>query len=139
MTTMRVIRRAEMSNSAPAPGLTEFAAGKGAGTEGLWLARITASPGSGVSPVHHHRESEALVCVLSGTLTFVFGPELRDRVDVGPGDFLFIPPQTLHAEANLGHVPADVIMARSTPDPISEYHRELRVPAEVLYPIADEQ
>jgi len=139
MTTMRVIRRAEMSNSAPAPGLMEFAAGKDAGTQGLWLARITAAPGSGVSPVHHHRESEALVYVLSGTLTFVFGPELRERVDVDAGDFLFIPPRTLHAEANLGLVPAEVVMARSTPEPLTENHRELRVPAELLYPVAGAQ
>jgi len=139
MTTLRVIRRAEMSNSAPAPGLTEFAAGKGAGTQGVWLARVTASPGSGVSPVHHHRESEALVYVLSGTLTFVFGRELRERIDLRAGDFLFIPPRTLHAEANLGLVPAEVVMARSTPEPITEWHRELRVPTEVLYPVSEEK
>lgn len=136
MTTMRIIRRSEISNSAPAAGLTEFAVGKGVGTQGLWLARITAAPGGGVSPVHHHRESEALVYVLAGTLTFVFGPELRERVDVDAGDFLFIPPWTLHAEANLGRVPVEVVMARSTPDPITEYHRELHVSAELLYPVA---
>ena len=129
---MRVVRGSEARNSAPVPGLVEFAMGADAGTQGVWLARITAAPGSGISPVHHHRESEALVHVLSGTLTFFQGPELRERIDLEAGDFLFIPPWTIHAEANLGDRPAEIVMARSTAKPISEIQPELRVPDPVL-------
>jgi len=70
--------------------------------------------------------------VLSGTLSIIHGPGLRDRIDLGPGDFLFIPPFTLHAETNLGPEPAELVMARSTPEPIAEWHSELRVPESVL-------
>lgn len=131
---MKTLKRTEVGNSAPVSGLTEFAVGGGAGAKGVWLARITAEPGSGVSPVHHHCESEAIVHVISGTLTFLFGDDLTERIDLEAGDFLFIPPYALHAEANLGSIPAEIVMARSTPRPIAEHHRELRVPAQMLYP-----
>ena len=129
---MQVVRRSEMQNSAPVPGMTEYALGARAGAHGVWLARITALPGVGVSPVHHHRESEALVYMLSGTMTFIYGPQLRDRVDLNAGDFLFIPAWEVHAEANLGPEPVDMVMARSTPEPTMEAQPDLRVPPEVL-------
>lgn len=126
---MKVVRWTEMSDLGPVPGVSERAMGAGAGTTGVWLARITAEPGSGISPVHHHRESEAVVTVLSGTLTIFHGESCRERIELGPGDFLFIPPFTLHAEGNLGNEPADIVMARSTAEPIAEYHPELAVGA----------
>jgi uncharacterized RmlC-like cupin family protein len=129
---MNVMRGDEVENSAPVPGMTEYAVGTKAGARGVWLAHVTTPPGSGISPVHHHRESEALIHMLSGTLTIIHGPELRDRIDLGPGDFLFIPPFTLHAETNLGPEEAELVMARSTPEPIAEWHPELNVPESVL-------
>ena len=130
---MQVVRKSEMKNSAPVPGMAEFAVGRDLGARGVWLARITASTGTGMSPVHHHRDSEALVCVLAGTVTFVYGTELRDRIDLRAGDFLFIPAWTLHAEGNLGPEPVEMVMARSTPEPIAEFHPEIRVPEAVLH------
>lgn len=129
---MHVVRRSEMENSGPVPGLTEYALGARAGAQGVWLARILAAPGVGVSPVHHHRESEALVCILSGTMTFIHGPYLRDRVDLNEGDFLFIPAWEVHAEANLGPEPVDMVMARSTPTPIMDVQSDSQVPQELL-------
>ncbi len=129
---MQVVRRSDVKNSGPVPGMTEYALGARAGAHGVWLARITAAAGVGVSPVHHHRESEALVYVLSGTMTFIHGPQLRDRLDLNAGDFLFIPAWEIHAEANLGSEAVDMMMARSTPEPIMEAQPELRVPPELL-------
>jgi len=48
-------------------------------------------------------------------MTFIYGPGLDQRVDVGAGDSLSIPPRTLHSEANLGDEPTDIAMALSTP------------------------
>jgi uncharacterized RmlC-like cupin family protein len=121
-----------MTNQTPAPGVVEFAVGGDVGTSGVWLGHVTASPGSGISPVHHHRESEALVYVLVGTMTFIYGEGLKNRVDLTAGDFLFIPPWTLHAEANFGEVPAELVMARSTPRPIAEWHPEVQVAESVV-------
>ena len=45
---------------------------------------------------------------------------------------LFIPPFTLHAETNLGPEPLELVMARSTPEPIAEWHPELNVQESVL-------
>jgi uncharacterized RmlC-like cupin family protein len=60
------------------------------------------------------------------------GPDLRQRVEVGEGDFLFIPAWTIHAEAVRSMESCEMIMARSTPDPKSVNLHELKVPEEVL-------
>jgi len=37
---------------------------------------------------------------LEGLAVLWFGEELESRVDVGPGDFLYIPPDVPHVPAN---------------------------------------
>jgi len=106
-----------MTNKAPAPGVVEFAVGGDVGTSGVWLGHVTASPGVGMSPVHHHRESEALVYVLAGTMTFIYGEGMKDRIDLTAGDFLFIPPGLPHQPINLSaDEPAMAVVARNDPN-----------------------
>jgi uncharacterized RmlC-like cupin family protein len=97
------------------------------------MTRILVHRDLGVSPVHHHAESEAGIYVLKGSSTFFFGPDLRQRIDIGQGDFLFIPAWTIHAEAVTSAEQCDMIMARSTPDPKSVNLHDLKVPEEVLH------
>jgi uncharacterized RmlC-like cupin family protein len=96
------------------------------------MTRIVVQRTLGVSPVHHHAESEACVYGLRGRSAFFFGSELRERIDIGEGDFVFIPAWAIHAEMVLSADPFDCVMARSTPDPRSVNLPALHVPEEVL-------
>jgi uncharacterized RmlC-like cupin family protein len=103
------------------------------GAEHLGVAQIVVAPGLGVSPVHHHGEGEGVFYVLHGRLTFFFGQGLCQRVDVYPGDFVFIPSWTIHAEANLGDESAAIIGIRSRPEPSMFIVPEAQVPAELVH------
>lgn len=129
---LRPIRSSDPAPSGAVPGLREselISARDGA--ERLWLARVVAAPGL-VSPGHHHGESEAAFFVLRGQITFFFGEGLRRRLDLHPGDAVFIPPWTIHAEGNLGEADDEVLAIRSTPQPTAFYLPDLRVPDDVL-------
>ncbi|MCA1668031.1 MAG: cupin domain-containing protein, partial [Thermomicrobia bacterium] len=55
------------------------------------------------------------VYLMSGRVLMLFGPDLRDRIELVSGDFFFVPPWTIHAEANLGDEDAAFIVAQSSP------------------------
>lgn len=114
------------------PGMSWFVgADRRASAQHLWMSRIVIHRQVGVSPVHHHAESEAAIYALRGRSAYFFGPELRERIDLEEGDFLFIPAWTIHAEAVLS-TPVEIIMARSTSSPKSVNLPDLCVPNEVL-------
>jgi len=115
------------------PGMSWFVgADRRAAAEHLWMSRIVIHRQVGVSPVHHHAESEAAIYALRGRSAYFFGPELRERIDLEEGDFLFIPAWAIHAEAVLSADPVEIIMARSTSSPKSVNLPDVRVPNEVL-------
>src|SRR5829696_1576610 len=55
-------------------------------------AHLLAIPPSGRANVHCHAGPETAIYVLEGLAVLWFGEELESRVDVGPGDFRYIPP-----------------------------------------------
>jgi len=128
------VARAESTGVEVSPGRSWYVGmDRRVGAEHLWMTRLVVQRELGVSPVHHHAGSEAGIYVLKGASTFFFGPELRQRIDVVEGDFLFIPAWTIHAEAVRSSEPCEMIMARSTPDPKSVNLPDLEVPEEVLH------
>lgn len=132
---LRVVNPQHLTPAEKIPGLREAeVVGSGTlGAEHLWVAHIVVAPGVGVSPVHHHGEGEGVFYVLHGRMTFFFGQGLYQRVDVYPGDFIFIPAWAIHAEANLGDEGAGMIGIRSTPEPSMFMVPEARVPAELVH------
>lgn len=129
---LRVARRAESAGIEVLPGMSWYVGmDRRAGANHLWMTRLVVQRELGISPVHHHAESEAGIYVLKGASTFFFGPDLRQRIDVIEGDFLFIPAWTIHAEAVRSSDPCEMIMARSTPDPKSVNIHDLKVPEDV--------
>lgn len=98
------------------------------GAKTIWSGYVVTPPGT-ASGAHHHGDCESAIYVIRGRVRFYFGQRLERTVDVGPGDFLFIPPNEIHAEENLSDSePVEFIVSRgctsmlvvNVPDPRSE-------------------
>jgi quercetin dioxygenase-like cupin family protein len=76
------------------PGITRYLAFEG---EGYRILRSRTDPGV-ISGWHHHGDYEVYAYVVSGSGRFE--NNLGDAVSVGPGDFIHVPPHTVHREIN---------------------------------------
>ena len=121
---LRHVRVAELDDeTAQTSGMRRFAAISNAkvGSRKLWMGQTHVEPMTS-SGDHHHGEAETAIYVVSGNPSFVFlDPETGDeqRVEAGPGDYLFIPPYLPHREENTDPVvPAVVVIARSSQEAI---------------------
>jgi uncharacterized RmlC-like cupin family protein len=82
------------------------------GAERIWAGHVTMAPGA-KSGVHHHGPVESSIYVISGRARFRFGAKLEREVEVGPGDFVYVPPEAVHQELNLDpDAPVVMIVAR---------------------------
>jgi uncharacterized RmlC-like cupin family protein len=81
-------------------------------TDRVWAGFVRTAPGS-ISGWHHHGVHETAIYVLSGVLLMEFGSEGLDRVEAGPGDFVLVPPGTVHRESNPSPDDGEIIVVRS--------------------------
>ena len=81
--------------------------------EGIHLAIATIPPGQQSSP-HHHVNCESAIYVLTGNGVFLSGNNLEESVEIGPGDFIYIPPGAVHAPVNSGEAIMELIVARNS-------------------------
>ena len=65
--------------------------------ERRWAAWIRNDAGD-ASGWHHHAANDTYVYVSRGSLTFDFGPGGAESVVAAAGDFVHVPPQTIHRE-----------------------------------------
>jgi uncharacterized RmlC-like cupin family protein len=86
------------------------------GTKKIWYGKVVNLPRK-ASAIHHHGEAETAAYVISGHFRVYFGEGFKQYVQCNAGDFLFVPPWTLHIEVNESDEPAHAILARS-PDNI---------------------
>lgn len=78
------------------------------------LARVPASFAAGTRlPTHRHPAALA-ACLTRGRLTFVFGADGRDVVDVEPGDYVWIRGGVMHDE-QAGDEDVEMIVASLEP------------------------
>jgi uncharacterized RmlC-like cupin family protein len=83
------------------------------GSRGLWIGYVSSPPGP--SGAHHHGDAESGIYVLSGRVRMHFGDALDRSVEAEAGDFIYVPPQTIHVEENLSETDqAELIVARNT-------------------------
>lgn len=83
-----------------------------AGAQTLWAGYVKTPPGL-TSGVHHHGDCESAIYVISGRARFSWGERLEHSAVVGPGDFLFVPPNEVHMEENLSETePLELLVAR---------------------------
>ena len=106
---VRVVRPADRTEGQPTPGMRREQA---AATGRSWAGHVTTEAGM-VSAWHHHGDYESHIYVLSGALRMESGPGGSEVVDAGPGDFVFVPPHTVHREGNPTSDDATVVVVRA--------------------------
>jgi uncharacterized RmlC-like cupin family protein len=83
------------------------------GSVALWAGHVT-TPGGTRSGAHHHGDAESAIYMLSGRARFRWGPRLEHERIAGPGDFIYVPPNLIHAEENLSpDEPVVFVVARN--------------------------
>ena len=86
-----------------------------AGTEGIHLAIATIPPGCASSP-HYHVNCESAIYVVSGKGRFLTGQRLENTLDIAQGDFIYVPPDSVHQPVNDSlSEPMELIVARNAP------------------------
>jgi uncharacterized RmlC-like cupin family protein len=96
----------------PTPGVLREAA---VVTGDLWSGRAVTEAGV-ASGWHHHGDHDTVIYVVSGSIAV----ETSDGVVQGdPGDFLHVPPHTVHRESNPSEVTAEVVLLRRGTGPVT--------------------
>lgn len=85
------------------------------GSEVLWLGMVTIPPGGRTKAHVHARHETAFHMVSGGEVELWSGEGLRHCDIVRPGDYLFVPTDTLHVAVNRGNEPAVFIGSRNEP------------------------
>ena len=86
------------------------------GASKIWMGRVTCVPNT-LGPVHHHGDAETAAYVLSGSIRVYFGEDFKEYIDAGPGDYIYVPANTVHIEGNVTDEPAEAVLTRG-PDNI---------------------
>ena len=85
------------------------------GSTGIHLAVATVPPGR-CSTTHYHTNCESAIYVMSGSGTFLSGPDLEQEDEISAGDFIYVPPNSNHQPVNGSETENLVlIVARNTP------------------------
>ena len=90
------------------------------GNETLFVAVSGAPSGAPPTPPHHHGDCETALYMLRGRMRFRFGEGLREHVEAGPGDVLYLEPNTVHVEQSLTpDEPVEVLIIRTKPPEVT--------------------
>lgn len=113
---VHVVRAADLdANTAQTTGLPRRAAvwpaSEGGVSEGIWVGRVTGEPGMDSGP-HHHGHAESVGYVLSGRFELLYGDDFEHKVELGPGDFIYVPPGVPHIERNVYDEPVEFVTVR---------------------------
>jgi uncharacterized RmlC-like cupin family protein len=93
------------------------------GSAGIHLAIAMIPPGCASSP-HYHVNCESAIYVVKGRGRFITGSNLENELPIGPGDFIYVPPDAVHQPVNDGPEPMELIVARNAPvEIVVEYQR----------------
>lgn len=83
----------------------------------IWFGKVSNAPGYRSLP-HHHGEAETGGYVLKGRGRIYFGENYQEFLDMDEGDFVFVPPNWAHVEANMSVTEDLVWLTTRTPDNI---------------------
>jgi uncharacterized RmlC-like cupin family protein len=85
------------------------------GATNIFMGRFRVPPGAQSRP-HYHENCESALYMLSGRIEIQWGDHLEDRVQVDPGDMLYVPPRQTHIVRNLSDSEAaEYVVARDSP------------------------
>lgn len=102
MSGVVIIHPAERdASTAQTPGMSRVAgvAASTCGASGVWMGEVVTEPRF-ESGAHHHGDVESAIYVISGSIRFRWGARLEHSAEGGAGDFIFVPANTVHSEAN---------------------------------------
>ncbi len=86
------------------------------GAERLCMHLLHIPPG-GRAKAHRHANHESVIYLVSGTATVLHGGRLEHRLEMRPGDFLYIPASVPHLPINPSPTePAVAVLARTDPN-----------------------
>lgn len=106
---VRVVRPEDRTEGQPTPGMHREQA---VSTDRSWAGYVTTEAGM-VSGWHHHGDHESHIYVATGALRMESGPGGLEVVDAQPGDFVFVPPHTVHREGNPTSADSTIIVVRA--------------------------
>ncbi len=73
---------------------------------------------AGATSERHYHPFETAVFIISGKARSYFGACDEEFVDVGAGDFVYIPAELPHKTENIGDTPVHYVLARAAPEDI---------------------
>ena len=83
--------------------------------EGIHLAIATIPPGCASTP-HYHVNCESAIYVVKGKGRFLTGQKLEKSLDITAGDFIYVPPDSVHQPVNDSlSEPMELIVASNAP------------------------
>lgn len=121
MVDCRVIHPNELETEVSSGAMTRLAGVSESlvGSTGIHLAIASIQAGCASSP-HYHVNCESAIYVLKGQGRFLTGNNLENSLTIGPGDFIYVPQNSVHQPINDGLEPMELIVARNTPVEIVE-------------------
>lgn len=84
------------------------------GSTGICMHLLTIPPG-GRAKAHKHATHETAIHVLDGSAVMFWGARLEHRMEIGPGDLIYIPADVPHLPMNPGDRPCSAVIARTDP------------------------
>lgn len=109
-----VVRAAALGEGQSTAGMTRREAFS---SNSVWIGTVTTEPNT-VSAWHHHGDHFTYVYCIQGALRVESGSGGSRQVDAGPGDFMHIPPRTIHRESNPSEEVQHLVVARFGDGPI---------------------
>ena len=97
----------------PTPGMHREEA---VSTDGLWAGFVRTDAGA-TTAWHHHGDYESTIYVAHGQCRLESGPGGGEIFDAGPGDFVYVPPWSIHRELNPGDEECHLIVFRAGSGP----------------------
>jgi uncharacterized RmlC-like cupin family protein len=106
---LTLIRPDDRTPGHPTPGMQREQA---ASTDRTWAGFVTTDAGM-VSGWHHHGDYESHIYVVSGRMRMESGPGGAEVLEAQAGDFIFVPPHTVHRESNPASEDSTVVVVRA--------------------------
>jgi uncharacterized RmlC-like cupin family protein len=108
-----VITAGDRREGDPTPGMVREQA---IAVQGMWAGLVRTEPHM-VSGWHHHGDHDTAVYVVDGGVRMEFGPDGREVVEAGPGDFVHVPKGVIHREGNPVGRESQVVVIRAGDGP----------------------
>ena len=99
---VRVIKGNQLDDNTPqTPGMYRQAAINHArvGAQKIWAGTVHIHAGAKTG-AHHHGALESVIYVVRGRARMRWGEQLEFTAEAGPGDFIYVPPYTIHQHVN---------------------------------------